>query len=139
MTDPFAEERHTADWPGTPPKPLGERRRLLVGDLVIRRMSYRSVARVALPVFALAYLIALALGLVAWNVGSAFGWTPDPDQPDGDTVFWSAVGAGVVVVPFAWLSTLGLTALYNGVSRWTGGIEIAIVSPRAGHHHRGAR
>lgn len=136
MTEPFTRERRVEDLPGGPPPPLGERRRLLVGDLVVRRVSFRSVARVAFPVLAIAYVIGVGLGAVAWNVATQAGWSPDPDYPSGITVLETTLVAGVVVVPVAWLVTLGLAALYNGVSKWTGGVEIAIVSPRGGHHRR---
>ena len=95
--------------PGTAPAPAvapgpaeehsHEHRRLLVGDLVVRRVSYRSVARVAWPFFVALYASLLAAGLVAWNLAGVFGWSPGDDDLVGGEVFWTAVGAGVVLCP----------------------------------------
>ncbi len=115
----------------------GEHRRLLVGDLVIRRVAYRSVAGVAFPFLASLYAICLGIAALAWNVAALVGWSPASDGLEGGTVFSLAVLAGLVLVPVGVLVTLGLTALYNVVCRGRGGIEVAVVSPRRGHRrHR---
>lgn len=126
--------------PAGPPAPAparapehGEHRRLLVGDLVIRRVTYRSVAGVALPFLASLYAIGLGIATLAWNVAALAGWSPESDGLEGATVFWLAVVVGVVLVPVGVLVLLGLTGLYNAVCRGGGGIEVAIVSPRQGH------
>lgn len=107
-----------------------EHRRLLVGELVVRRVFYRSVVRVAWPFFLALYASVLAVGLAAWNVAAVLGWSPGDEDVDGGEVFWTALGAGVVVVPLAVAASLGLAALYNTVSEHTGGLQVAVVSPR---------
>ena len=114
--------------------PPVERRRLLVGDLVVRRVSYRSVARVMFPVIAGCYAALVAVGVLAWNVAALVGWSPGEDDLVGAEVFWSAIAGGVLLVPLGVVAALGVTALYNGVSDHVGGVEIAVVSPRRGHH-----
>ncbi len=109
-------------------------RRLLVGDLVVRRVTYASVTRVSWPFFAALYATATAVAVVAWNIAALAGWSPHDHGVDGITVIWAVVAAGVVFVPVAVAVALGVAALYNAVSRRTGGLEIAVVSPR--HHRR---
>lgn len=104
-----------------------EHRRLLVGNLVVRRLTYRSVARVAWPFSAAAYAAALVIGTAAWNLAALAGWSPGTDGLD---VAWAAAALGVVVVPLLVAVSLGLAALYNVISERTGGVEIAVVSPR---------
>jgi hypothetical protein len=111
-----------------------ERRRLLVGDLVVRHVSYRSVARVAFPVLAGCYAALVGVGVLVWNVAALTGWSPGDDGLVGTEVFWSAVAAGVVLIPLGVTGALGVAGLYNLVSDRVGGIEIAVVSPRRGHH-----
>lgn len=105
----------------------GAHRRLLVGSLVVRRVTYRSVLRVAWPFFAALYAAALALGAAAWNVAALAGWDPGRD---GVGVIWTALALGIVVVPVLVVLALALVALYNLVSERCGGVEVAVVSPR---------
>ena len=107
-----------------------EHRRLLVGDLVIRRVSYRSVSRVAWPLFLGLYAGAIAAGLVVWNVAELAGWSPAEHDLVGGDVLGTAVAAGVVLVPLGVALALATTALYNAISERTGGIEVGVVSPR---------
>lgn len=100
---------------------------------MIRRVTYRSVAGVALPFLASLYAICLAAAVVAWNVAALAGWSPESDGLEGVTVLWLSVVAGLVLVPLGVLVALGLTGLYNVVCRGRGGIEVAVVSPRRGH------
>ncbi len=67
-----------------------EHRRLLVGNLVVRRLTYRSVARVAWPFFGALYAVTVAAGVVVWNVAALLGWSPGTDGVD---VAWAAVVA----------------------------------------------
>lgn len=113
-----------------------EHRRLLVGNLVVRRLTYRSVARVAWPFFAALYAIALAAGVLAWNVAALLGWSPGADGVD---IAWADLAASVVAVPVLVLLALGLAALYNAVSERSGGVEIAVVSPRRYRQADGGR
>ncbi len=107
-----------------------EHRRLLVGDLVIRRVSYRSVARVVWPLFLTVCAGALTAGIIAWNVAALAGWRAAEHDLAGGAVFWTAIGAGVVLVPLAVALALGTAALYNAISERSGGLEVAVVSPR---------
>lgn len=113
-----------------------EHRRLLVGSLVVRRITYRSVARVAWPFFAALYAVALVVGLAAWNLAALAGWSPGTDGVD---VVWAALASSVVVVPALVLTALGVAALYNAVSERAGGVEIAVVSPRRYRRTDGSR
>ena len=121
---------------GAPPAPAAagggghEHRRLLVGDLVVRRVSYRSVSRVAWPLFLGLYVGAVFVGVAAWNLAALAGWSPGERDLAGDEVFWTAVAAGVVLVPLGVALALATTALYNAISERTGGIEVGVVSPR---------
>jgi len=112
-------------------EPVGGHRRLLVGSLVVRRVSYRSVARVALPLFSVVYVVGVGLAALVWNLAAVAGWSPDDDGLSGVTVFWWAVTAGLVAVPLATMAAVAMGALYNEVSERVGGIEIAVVSPRS--------
>ncbi|MCB1006987.1 MAG: hypothetical protein KDB35_22580 [Acidimicrobiales bacterium] len=108
----------------------GEHRRLLVGDLVVRRITYRSVSRVAWPFLAALYGALLGVAVVGWNVAALLGWSPAEHGLDGLQVFWTAVAAGAVLVPAGVGLALVLAALYNAVSERTGGLQVAVVSPR---------
>lgn len=105
----------------------GEHRRLLVGSLVVRRVAYRSVLRVAWPFFGALYAVTLAVVAAAWNITALAGWDPSRDGVD---VAWAALALGVVVVPTLVVLAVALAALYNVVSERCGGIEVAVVSPR---------
>lgn len=113
-----------------------EHRRLLVGNLVVRRLTYRSVARVAWPFFGALYAVTVAAGVVVWNVAALLGWSPGTDGVD---VAWAAVAASAVAVPALVAATLGLAALYNVVGERYGGVEIAVVSPRRYRRADGGR
>ena len=122
----------TTDLPAapSPADSRHEHRRLLVGDLVVRRVSYRSVSRVAWPMFSGLYAGALLVGVAAWNLAALTGWSPAEHDLAGGEVFWSAVAAGIVLVPLSVVLALAAAALYNAISERTGGIEVAVVSPR---------
>ena len=107
-----------------------EHSRLLVGDLVVRRVSYRSVSRVAWPLFLGLYAGAVLVGVAAWNLAALAGWSPADRDLAGDEVFWSAVAAGVILVPLGVALALGAAGLYNAISERAGGIEVSVVSPR---------
>lgn len=108
----------------------GGSRKLLVGSLVVRRVSHRSIARVAFPIFAITYVVGVGLAALTWNLATVAGWSPGDDGLSGNTVFWCAVAGGLVGVPLAVLAAMALGVLYNGVSDRVGGIEVAVVSPR---------
>jgi len=105
----------------------GEHRRLLVGSLVVRRIAYRSVLRVAWPFFGALYALGFALAAVAWNIAALAGWEPTRDGVDAA---WTTVALGVVAVPTLVAGAVALAALYNVVSERCGGIEVSVVSPR---------
>lgn len=112
------------------PAETAEHRRFLIGDLVVRRVTYASVAHVAWPFFAALYAIGFGVGVAVWNVAALAGWSPDDRGLDGVTVAWAVIAAGLVVVPVAVGVTVAVAALYNAVSRHTGGLEFAVTSPR---------
>lgn len=108
----------------------GGSRKLLIGSLVVRRVSHRSVARVAFPVFAIVYAVGLGVASLIWNLAAVAGWSPGDDRPAGNTLFWWAVAGGLLGVPLAVLAVVAMGVLYNAVSGRLGGIEIAVISPR---------
>ncbi len=122
----------TTDLPLAPAPGDGhsEHRRLLVGDLVVRRVSYRSVSRVAWPLFLGLYAGAVLVGVAAWNLAALAGWSLGDRDLAGDEVFWTAVAAGVVLVPLGVALALAAAGLYNAISERAGGIEVSGVSPR---------
>lgn len=124
---------HTSAAPPTP-ETAGdgrhEHRRLLVGDLVVRRVDYRSVSRVAWPLLSGLLGGTLLVGVLAWNVAALAGWSPADQDLVGTEVFWSAVAAAVVLVPLGVGLALATAGLYNAISERAGGIEVKVVSPR---------
>ncbi len=70
------------------------------------------------------------MGVAAWNLAALAGWSPADRDLAGDEVFWSAVAAGMILVPLGVALALAAAGLYNAISERTGGIEVSVVSPR---------
>lgn len=117
--------------------------RPLAGDLVVRRLRLRSVAKVTFT-FALCMLaVVLVAGIVLWTVADRAGWVTQwtsllvdlgftDATVDGPTILRASSLAGVIVAATATLLTLAAAIIYNQISGLVGGFEFSVRSRRAG-------
>lgn len=117
--------------------------RPLAGDLVVRRLRLRSVAKVTFT-FALCMLaVVLVAGIVLWTVADRAGWVKQwtsllvdlgftDATVDGPTILRASSLAGVIVAATATLLTLAAAIIYNQISGLVGGFEFSVRSRRSG-------
>ena len=123
------------------------RQRFLIGDLVIRRLKLRSVAKVALVFFLCLLAMVLIAGVLLWNLANRAGWVTNwtgflvdlgftDATVDGPTIFRASALAGLTLVATATFLSIAAAVMYNQISGLVGGFEMSLRSTK---RHQSAR
>lgn len=123
----------------------GERRKLYVGELVVRRLRLRSVFKVALALNLCLLAVGMVAGALLWRLANEQGWVAgwtgflvdigftDADV-DGVALARASATIGGILTATATLLTVAVACLYNQIAGLIGGVAVTF-----GPRRRGAR
>lgn len=145
-------EDHLHDAAGPRPDPAVStyegtdgRRRILMGQLIVKRVRLRSVAKVALTFYLCLWAVVAVAGTILWSLANREGWVTGwtgflvdlgftDAAVDGATLAKASATAGAIIVATATLLTIAAACFYNQLSGLIGGVEVTLTSTK---HRRG--
>lgn len=118
----------------------GGRPRVLKGQLVVKRLRLRSVAKVALTFYLCLFAVVAVAGTVLWSLANREGWVTGwtgflvdvgftDAAVDGPTLARASATAGAIMVATVTMLTVTAAFFYNQLSGLIGGLEVTLASP----------
>jgi len=117
------------------------RRRILMGQLVVKRLRLRSVAKVALAFYLCLWAVVALAGTILWSLANREGWVTGwtgflvglgftDAAVDGPTLARASAAAGGIVLVTVTLLTVAAAFFYNQLSGLIGGVEVTLASTK---------
>lgn len=110
--------------------------RIAFRGMRIRRVRLKSVAKISLVFWLLAFVIIVATIVAIWNIGQSFGYIDSFEETittslgletfeiDGGGIFGVIATAVGVMCLLGWLGTLAMAAVYNAACGVLGGLAL---------------